>query len=106
MNFINLIIFDLMQVKQEMDKALIIQTAFIGDVILATSLIENLKSAFPNCKIDFLLRSGNESLLIDNPNLNRVLTWEKKKQKSKNLVFILKQIRREKYDLIINTQRF
>jgi ADP-heptose:LPS heptosyltransferase len=28
-------------------KVLIIQTAFIGDVVLATSLVENIHTAFP-----------------------------------------------------------
>ena len=47
-----------------MQKFLIIQTAFIGDVVLATSLIEKLHRHFPEAQIDFLLRKGNESLLI------------------------------------------
>ena len=46
-----------------MKKILIIQTAFIGDVILATPLIEKLKNFFPKAEIDFLLRKGNEGLL-------------------------------------------
>ncbi len=89
-----------------MQKFLIIQTAFIGDVVLATSLIEKLKQYFPETKIDFLLRKGNESLLLNNPHLNKVLIWDKKKDKQKNLWKILKQIRKEKYDKVINVQRF
>ena len=41
-----------------MQKFLIIQTAFIGDVILATVLIERLHADFPDAQIDFLLRKG------------------------------------------------
>ena len=33
---------------------LVIQTAFIGDVILATGLIEKLHQHYPEAKIDFL----------------------------------------------------
>ena len=36
-------------------KFLIIQTAFIGDVVLATSLVENIHAAFPDASIDFLI---------------------------------------------------
>ena len=43
-------------------KILIIQTAFIGDVILATPIIEKLQKFFPNAKVDFLLRKGNQGL--------------------------------------------
>lgn len=59
-------------------KILVIQTAFIGDVILATSLIESIHTKYPNAKIDFLLRKGNENLLQKHPFLNDVLIWDKK----------------------------
>jgi ADP-heptose:LPS heptosyltransferase len=48
-------------------KFLIIQTAFIGDVVLATSLVEKLHNWFPDAQIDFLVRKGNESLLTGHP---------------------------------------
>ena len=44
-------------------KFLIIQTAFIGDVILATALVEKLHRHYPEATIDFALRKGNEGLL-------------------------------------------
>lgn len=89
-----------------MRKILIIQTAFIGDVILATPLIEQLYRHFPEATIDFLLRKGNESLLDNHPYLNQVLIWNKKQQKHKQLFTLLRQIRQEKYDLVLNLQRF
>ncbi len=64
-------------------KFLIIQTAFIGDVVLATSLIENLHASFPDSEIDFLLRKGNETLLSDHPFLKEVLIWNKKQNKNR-----------------------
>ena len=88
-----------------MQKILIIQTAFIGDVILATPLIETLRLQFPNSKIDFLVKNGNQNLLINHPNLNIVLAFDKSK-KIKSLLALLKEIRKEKYDLVINLQRF
>ncbi|MGY8926407.1 MAG: glycosyltransferase family 9 protein, partial [Flavobacteriales bacterium] len=60
-----------------MNKILIIQTAFLGDVILATSVVSELKNKFPNANIDFLLKKGNESLLANNPKLNSVFTFDK-----------------------------
>jgi len=89
-----------------MKKILIIQTAFIGDVVLATALIEKLHAYFPGAAIDFLVRKGNESLLNNNPYLNEVLIWNKKEQKTKNLFRMLKQIRGNQYDTVINVQRF
>jgi lipopolysaccharide heptosyltransferase II len=85
---------------------LIIQTAFIGDVILATSLIEKLKKFFPDAQIDFLLRKGNENLLENHPHLNAVLTWNKKDHKFSHLLKIISKVRKNNYDVVINLQRF
>jgi ADP-heptose:LPS heptosyltransferase len=87
-------------------KILIIQTAFIGDVILATSLLEKLHVRFPDASLDFLLRKGNESLFSGHPYLNRVLIWDKKTNKNRNLVKVIKEVRKTKYDKVINLQRF
>jgi lipopolysaccharide heptosyltransferase II len=87
-------------------KILIIQTAFIGDVVLATPILEKIHQFFPTAKIDFLVRKGNEALLNQHPFLNKVLIWNKKTSKYKNLFKLMQAIRTEKYDLVINTQRF
>ncbi|MBA4197534.1 MAG: heptosyltransferase [Chitinophaga sp.] len=89
-----------------MQKILIIQTAFIGDAVLATGLSEKLHAFFPNAQIDFLVRKGNESLFSNHPFLHKVLIWNKKQSKYKNLLQLLIQIRSNKYDTIINVQRF
>ena len=87
-------------------KILLIQTAFIGDVVLTTPLIEALKDKLPNCSVHFLLRKGNEGLLIGHPKLNNLLVFDKKNNKYKNLFSLLKKVRAEKYDYVINAQRF
>ena len=87
-------------------KVLIIQTAFIGDVILATSLAEKMRGQFPQADIDFLLRKGNEQLLSGHPYIRKVLVWEKKQRKYQSLLQLLLTIRQERYDLVINCQRF
>ena len=86
-------------------KILVIQTAFIGDVVLATALIESLALEHP-AQLDVLVRKGNESLFENNPHVNEVLIWNKKEGKFKNLFALLKRIRKEKYDAVINLQRF
>jgi lipopolysaccharide heptosyltransferase II len=87
-------------------KILVIQTAFIGDVILATPVIEKLHQYFPDARIDFLLRKGNEGLLAGHPYLNKVLVWDKKTSKLSNLNQIIADVKREKYDKVINLHRF
>lgn len=89
-----------------MQRILIIQTAFIGDVILATPIIEKLKRHYPDVEIDFLVRRGNGALLKEHPHLNKVFIWKKKQNKYTNLFRVLLLIRRRKYDVAINLQRF
>ena len=89
-----------------MKRFLIVQTAFIGDVILASSLIEKLHLQYPDSKIDFLLRKGNEGLFENHPFLNRVIVWDKKNNKFKNLFKLVLDLRKTNYSYLINLQRF
>ncbi len=89
-----------------MQKFLVIQTAFIGDVVLATALIEKLHAHNPDARIDFLVRKGNEALLTDHPFLHEVLIWDKRRHKLRNLYNLVRTIRRRKYDTVVNVQRF
>jgi ADP-heptose:LPS heptosyltransferase len=89
-----------------MDKILVIQTAFLGDVILATALVEKLHLCFPGAEISMLVREGNESLLKNNPLLKEVLVWKKSSDKISNLIKITKEVRNHKYNMVVNLQRF
>ncbi len=85
---------------------LIIQTAFIGDVVLATALVEKLSAHYPEAEIDFLLRKDNEALLEGHPHIRSLLIWDKKKDKYRGLFRLWRQIRANQYDHVINVQRF
>jgi len=74
--------------------------------VLATVLIEKLHHHFPDAQIDFLLRMGNEPLLEGHPFLHEILIWDKKQKKQKNLLRTLNRIRNNRYDKVINVQRF
>jgi ADP-heptose:LPS heptosyltransferase len=88
------------------NKVLIIQTAFIGDVILATPIISELSRIYPAIQIDVLVRKGNEALLINQPNVNEIFTLNKKEKKIPQLFQFITRFRKEKYDEIINLHRF
>jgi ADP-heptose:LPS heptosyltransferase len=87
-------------------KFLVIQTAFPGDVILASAVVEKLHEFHPTSQIDFLLRKRNESLFASHPFINKVLIWDKKKTKASEILRILSEVRKEKYDYVINLHRF
>ncbi len=85
---------------------LIIQTAFIGDAILASSLVEKLHSFFPEASISILVRKGNESIYDKHPFLKEVLVWNKQQNKITHLFKLLFNIRKANYDCVINCHRF
>lgn len=85
---------------------LVIQTAFIGDAILASSVLEKLHTFFPQAKISILVRKGNESLYQEHPFLTQTLVWNKQEGKYKSLFQLLKIIRKQKFDTVINLHRY
>ena len=89
-----------------MKRILLIQTASLGDVILATPLIEKLHLFFPEARIDFLVKAGGEELLRHHPYLKHVMVWDKSEKKYQKLKEILQIVREQKYDLVVNVQRF
>ena len=89
-----------------MQKILVIQTAFIGDVVLATALLESLHQQYPLVAIDIVVRQGNEPLFTGHPYIHEVLIWNKKKLKYIHWLQILFKIRKASYDAVVNVQRF
>jgi heptosyltransferase-2 len=85
---------------------LLIQTAFIGDVILMTALLEYLHQTAPATPVDVLVRRGNEGLLASHPHVRQVLVWDKKNGKYRQLWQLLGQIRAAKYGRVVTLQRF
>ncbi|MEY3236145.1 MAG: hypothetical protein RI883_246 [Bacteroidota bacterium] len=89
-----------------MNRILIIQTAFLGDVILATPVISEMKRLFPDATIDVLVKKGNEALLQNNPHLNYIVVFDKSNGKYRSIIQLIRQFRSRKYDLVINLHRF
>ena len=89
-------------------RVLFLQTAFIGDTILATSLVESWHMAFPDDSIDFCTRRGNEDLFANHPFLNEVLVWNKSGNfwaRSWKLLLLARLIRNRKYDIVVTPHR-
>lgn len=87
-------------------KILVIQTAFIGDVVLATALLESLHQENPNTAISILVRKGNEALFKAHPFLDQVLVWDKQQNKYGHWLQLLFAIRKNKFDAVVNVQRY
>ena len=90
-------------------KILILKFRNIGDVLLITPLLSNLKQYYPKAQIDVAINKGTESMVSLNPNINKLFIYDRGLIKS--LPFIKKlwkelqfsfAFRQEQYDMVIN----
>lgn len=85
-------------------KILVISLAGVGDTLLATPLIRELRANYPEAQIDALVFwAASKDLLEGNPHLNRLYQCNLVKEpKHRSLPYLL-SLRRNRYDLSINT---
>jgi heptosyltransferase-2 len=85
-------------------KILVISLAGIGDTLIATPFIRELRENFPTATIDALVMwPGAKDLLERNPNVNRVFQKNLMTCGRPETVRFLWSLRRERYQLSINT---
>ena len=90
-------------------KILVIKFRNIGDVLLSTPLVSNLKNIYPDSIIDFALNKGCEDMLYDNPDINNIIIYDRSRIKQLSIFSQLKEeikfsrnIGRNSYDMVIN----
>lgn len=86
-------------------RILLVQTAYLGDVILVTPLIRAVRELFPEAQIDILLIPQTAGALKNNPHLNRILLFDKRSDKKSAFVKTLREIKNAKYDLALSPHR-
>ena len=89
-------------------KILIIHTAFIGDIVLSTPLVHKIKDTYPDCKLSYLTTPAGESILRNNVYIDDVIVYDKKgiDKGLLGLFFVIKKLRKEKYDIVIVPHRY
>ncbi|MFA6281155.1 MAG: lipopolysaccharide heptosyltransferase II [Candidatus Omnitrophota bacterium] len=86
---------------KEPKKILIIRTDRIGDVILSTPVIKNLRTSYPSAHITFMLRPYTKEIVENNPYLNEVIEYDKN-NKHKSILSSIKfcfWLRKKKFDV-------
>ncbi len=89
--------------SNEYRKILIFKTGALGDVLMTTPLIRQLRRKFRKSKIDYLVGSGSSKILEGNKNIDEIITFDEKLFFNKNPAkwfSIIGKIRSRKYDLI------
>lgn len=84
--------------KEKINKILVIKLRAIGDVLLSTVVLKNLRYNFPTAKIDFLTEPPAKEIIEGNPFVDELIIFEREKN---NLIKFWK-LRKRKYDLVID----
>ncbi len=84
---------------ENINRILVIKLRAIGDVLLSTPVVQNLHDHFPLAQIDFLTDKFAADVVIGNPWVSNVLTFDRKNDSSVGMIL---QVRGKKYDLIID----
>lgn len=82
------------------EKILIVRFSSIGDIVLASPLVRSLRGAFPEARIDLLVKSEYAELVRHNPNLSSVI--ELRTSGRDELRRLKARIRAEHYDVILD----
>ena len=88
-------------------KILVIQTAFIGDLIMTTPIFRALKQIYPDGQIDALVIPQSKIILENNPFVNHIYSFDKKKGWHNKLISFIKIVsllRQNKYDIAVSVQ--
>ena len=87
-------------------KVLFIQTAFLGDVVLATSGLEAWHREHPEDEVHVLVRKPMDGLFEGHPWLAKVWAWDKRPRvKGKDWRRLIRGVRKERYDVVVNLHR-
>ena len=71
----------------------------IGDVLLATPILENLKVQFPHLEVDFLCEKFAADVVAGNPFVRSVISFNKKKDSA---LSVINTVRSNRYDIVID----
>ena len=73
-----------MNLAFELQQSLVIQHKMIGDVLVSSLICTNLKKAYPNAQIDYLVNDNTIPVLDGNSNIDNIIIFNEKEQKSFN----------------------
>jgi lipopolysaccharide heptosyltransferase II len=83
----------------DISRILVIKLRAIGDVLLSTVVLKNLRAAFPQATIDFLTERPSREVLAGNPDLHETVIFDPKQESGPGLIAM---IRRRRYDLVLD----
>ncbi|MCX7877368.1 MAG: glycosyltransferase family 9 protein [Ignavibacteria bacterium] len=91
---------------KSISRILVIQTAYLGDVVLSLPMIQTIKNHLTEAEIDYLCIPATSGVLKNNPNIRDVIIYDKKdSDQIDKFIEVLSQIRERNYDVVISPHR-
>src|SRR6516165_11539684 len=94
----------------EFSRILLIKPSALGDVVHTLPVLVKLRARYPRARIDWLITSENAEIVRCHPALSNVVFFARRDFSKRGqrwraalaFLYLLKQIRRAKYDLVID----
>ena len=80
-------------------RALVIKLRAVGDVVLSSIVLNNLRHALPHAELDVLTERASESVVRTHPAVSSVVVFDAKRMSGLDLI---RDVRRRRYDLVID----
>lgn len=85
-----------------MNNILVIRSGAIGDIIMATPFLRNLRENFPKSEISFLVGEYSKKVLKNNPNVDEIISFDDEiiiKKRLIGAIKLIKKLRKRRFDL-------
>ncbi|MBN1233031.1 MAG: glycosyltransferase family 9 protein [Candidatus Coatesbacteria bacterium] len=96
----------LSEYKRTPEKILLLRLAYIGDVLMCLPLLKPIREKFPQARIDFVTSNASKEVLEGRTHFDNILSfdvpWFYKNGRWKDYFKVLKKVRKEKYDLLVD----
>ena len=88
-------------------RILIVQTAFLGDVVLTLPLVASVRQWAPQARVEVLTIPANAPIVVGQPGVDDVLTYDKRggQRGWRGLAQMRRAIRERAYDMVISPHR-
>jgi ADP-heptose:LPS heptosyltransferase len=84
---------------RDVQKILVIKLGGVGDVLLSTIVLKNLRHHFTNAQIDFLASPPSRGILEGNPIITKSLFFDRRYDRNVSFLWML---RKSQYDLVVD----
>lgn len=88
-------------------KILIVQTGFLGDIILSTPVIKGVNTLFPEAEISFLTTPAGKFLVCDDPLVKEIFVYDKRNKDKgiKGIIRISKILESKNFDMVFSLHK-